>query len=130
MDKQGQFKAWHQPIAYIKAMFHRHSVEHKSTAIGTATNVPRECSTEQGKPNHKPSARFKHHIQTIVYIAGIAHMNTVRLNTRTGTGGGDCDFTTCNNKHRKGCQTKTEQLAFAVFYFHLYTNEVLCNNLS
>ena len=21
-------------------------------------------------------------------------------------GGGECDFTTCNNKHRKGCQTK------------------------
>jgi hypothetical protein len=41
VDKQGQLKAWHQPIAYIKAMFHKVSVEHKSTAIGTAVHVPR-----------------------------------------------------------------------------------------
>jgi hypothetical protein len=56
VDKQGQFKAWRQPMVCIKAMFHKVSVEHKSTAIGTATNVPRECSTEQGKAHHKPSA--------------------------------------------------------------------------
>jgi hypothetical protein len=36
-----------------------------------------------GKPNHKPSARFKRTIQTIVYIAGTDHMNTARMNTRT-----------------------------------------------
>jgi hypothetical protein len=59
----------------IKAMFHKVSVEHKSTRHGTATNVPRECSTEQGKATHKPSARFNRHIQTIVYIAGTARMN-------------------------------------------------------
>ena len=56
-------------------MFHKVSVEHKSTHHGTATNVPRECSTEQGKADHKPSARFKPTIQTTVHIAGIAHMN-------------------------------------------------------
>ena len=67
----------------IKAMFHKVSVEHKSTAIGTATNVPR--NVPRGKARHalEPSARFKRYIQTIVYIAGIARMNTVRLNTWT-----------------------------------------------
>jgi hypothetical protein len=60
-------------------MFHKVSVEHKCMAIGTAVNVPRECSTEQGKAH----SQAKRMIQTIVYIAGIARMNTARLNTRT-----------------------------------------------
>jgi hypothetical protein len=57
----------------IKAMFHKVSVEHKSTAIGTATNVPRKCSTEQGKA-HSPAKRtFQANDSN--YIAGMARMN-------------------------------------------------------
>ncbi len=63
VDTRGQLKAWRQPMAYIKAMFHRVSVEHKSTAIGTAVNVPRNAprgkewqTTSQA---HDSSPRFK-----------------------------------------------------------------------
>jgi hypothetical protein len=34
-------KAQNLDVVCIKAMFHRHSVEHKSTHHGTAVNVPR-----------------------------------------------------------------------------------------
>jgi len=64
-------------------MFHRHGVEHKSTHNGTATNVPRNVPRSKATHALQPSARFKPTIQTSVYIAGIARMNTVRLNTKT-----------------------------------------------
>ena len=83
VDTRGQLKAWRQPMVCIKAMFHKVSVEHKLMPNGTATNVPRDCSTELGMADHEPSAWFKWHIQTSVYIASIARMNTVRLSTRT-----------------------------------------------
>ncbi len=63
-------------------MFHKVSVEHKSTAIGTATNVPRNVPRSKARHTLQPSARFKLTIQTSVCIAGTDHMNTVRMNTR------------------------------------------------
>jgi hypothetical protein len=74
-DKQGQFKAWRQPMARIKAMFHKVSVERKSTAIGTATNVPRNVPRSKTRHTLQPSVRSKRHIQTSVCITGIARMN-------------------------------------------------------
>ena len=59
----------------IKAMFHKVSVEHKSTAIGTATNVPRNVPRGKARHTLQPSARFKLTIQATVYIASIARMN-------------------------------------------------------
>ena len=56
-------------------MFHRHSVEHKSTAIDTAVHVPRNVPRGKARHTLQPSARFKLTIQTSVYIAGIARMN-------------------------------------------------------
>ena len=47
MARTWRNKALNLHVVCITGMFHRHSVEHKSTHHGTAVDVPRECSTSR-----------------------------------------------------------------------------------